>query len=168
MLLLRKREFRPYWFETGTPTFLVDMLAESGTAPLDLEEMVVSERLLSAFEADHIAIEALLFQTGYLTIRETLDGGGPPWYRLAYPNQEVRQALSEVPLPHLIDASDLDALQGLRRGFAPVAQPVQGRSARGVLRIGGLRLPGHAGGPPDGGGQRERWSRRHRGAGRGA
>ena len=112
LLLLQKREFRPYWFETGTPTFLVDMLAESGTAPLDLEDMVASERLLSAFDVDHIGTEALLFQTGYLTIREAVGAGGRIRYRLSYPNQEVRRALSEVLLPHLIAASDLDALRG--------------------------------------------------------
>ena len=49
----------------------------------------------------HIATEALLFQTGYLTIRRTELRGGRMYYRLGYPNQEVQQSLNESLLNHL-------------------------------------------------------------------
>ena len=42
---------------------------------------------------DHVGIEALLFQTGYLTIRGTERRGNRTWYRLGYPNRAVRQSL---------------------------------------------------------------------------
>ena len=54
-----------------------------------------SEALLSAFDVDEMSTEALLFQTGSLTIleEENRNGGSP--YRLGYPNREVRQSLNE-------------------------------------------------------------------------
>ena len=57
--------------------------------------MLGSDALLSAFDVDHITTEALLFQTGYLTIRHTELRGSRTYYRLGYPNQEVRQSLNE-------------------------------------------------------------------------
>ena len=63
--------------------------------------MLGSNDLLSAFDVDHITTEALLFQTGYLTIRHTEPRDSMTYYRLDYPNQEVRQSLNESLLNHL-------------------------------------------------------------------
>ena len=57
--------------------------------------MVASSDLLSSFDVDDVATEALLFQTGYLTITDTEFIGGKALYRLGYPNREVRQSLNE-------------------------------------------------------------------------
>ena len=57
--------------------------------------MVASGDLLSSFDVDDIATEALLFQTDYLTITGSEDLGGKTLYRLGYPNREVRQSLNE-------------------------------------------------------------------------
>ena len=70
MLYLRHREFKPYWFETGTPTFLVRLLAERGFFTPNLARLRTNLELLSTFDVEHIAPEALLFQTDYLTIRQ--------------------------------------------------------------------------------------------------
>ncbi len=51
---------------------------------------------------DHIGTEALLFQTGYLTITGAQQLGGKELYRLGYPNREVRQSLNEHLLRHLV------------------------------------------------------------------
>ena len=101
LLLFRNREFGAWWFETGTPAFLVDMLFQRRVSSLALDDMVGSSDLLSAFDVDHIATEALLFQTGYLTIRRTERRGTRTFYRLGYPNLEVRQSLNESLLKHL-------------------------------------------------------------------
>ena len=101
LLLLRRREFAAHWFETGTPAFLVDMLFERQVASVSLDQTVSTEALLSAFDvggrsaAEHIGTEALLFQTGYLTITGEEELGGKALYRLGYPNREVRQSLNE-------------------------------------------------------------------------
>ena len=95
LLLFRRRSFEAYWFETGTPTFLIETLFNRRVSSLELNEMLGSDELLSTFDVDHIATEALLFQTGYLTITEKEDLGGKSLYRLSYPNREVRQSLNE-------------------------------------------------------------------------
>ena len=69
--------------------------------PPDLERVHASETLLSTFDVNFIAPEALLFQTGYLTITGVEEQPNDyPRYRLGYPNREVRRGLNE----HLLDA----------------------------------------------------------------
>ena len=103
LLLFDHRRFGAYWFETGTPTFLLNLLVERGVGSLALEGMRGGDALLSTFDVDHIATEALLFQTGYLTIQAEEDRGGHRFYRLGYPNREVRQSLNECLLNRLTD-----------------------------------------------------------------
>ena len=75
LLLFREREFRPYWYETGNPSFLLKVLKNRPVFLPDLNRRHATHTLLSTFEVDHIAIEALLFQTGYLTIRSVIPRG---------------------------------------------------------------------------------------------
>ena len=70
LLLLNGREFRPYWFETGSPTFPFQTLMEKSVSPMELENRMAGMSLVSKFDVNDIGIEALLFQTGYLTIVE--------------------------------------------------------------------------------------------------
>ena len=102
LLLFDEREFGCYWFESATPTFLVETLFRRRISSLSLDGMLTSTELLSSFDVDAIATEALLFQTGYLTIRDVRDRGGVRRYRLGYPNREVRQSLNESLLRRLV------------------------------------------------------------------
>ena len=128
------REFKAWWFETGSPAFLVQTLFRRQVSSVSLGEMVGSEALLSAFDVDDIAPEALLFQTGYLTIREARRRGERVSYRLGYPNREVRQSLNESLLGYLVrnpsrrevnsdrlydllEANDFDGLRALFQSF---------------------------------------------------
>ena len=95
LLLFRQRKFKAHWFETGSPKFLIDTLLRRGVPTPDLEGMVGTEALLSAFDIDEMSVEALLFQTGYLTITGEDAENGLAQYRLGYPNREVRQSLNE-------------------------------------------------------------------------
>ena len=104
--LLRTRRFRPYWFETGTPAFLVKTLIEKRISIPTLDRMQGDDELLSKFDVEDMAPEALLFQTGYLTILgEELDFDGTPRYRLGYPNHEVRRSLNKSLLAALAPPS---------------------------------------------------------------
>ena len=105
LLLFDSREFKAYWFETGTPTFLIETLFKRHVSSLELGEMVGSDELLSTFDVDHISTEALLFQTGYLTITDEEDLGGKRLYQLGYPNREVRQSFNESLLCYLVQDS---------------------------------------------------------------
>jgi len=134
LLLFDRREFRDWWFETGSPQFLIDTLRERGVLPLDLDGVSCGEARLSAFDVGAMEPEALLFQTGYLTIiGEDEDG-----FRLGYPNLEVRRSLNDAllkaiawPTPRslmrgpglarLLRAGDLEGLeQHLRALFAGI------------------------------------------------
>ena len=94
LLLFRNREFRPYWFETGTPTFLVDLLTQRDTFTPELGQWVTMDSLLSTFDVDEICSEALLFQSGYLTIGSQFKMGARTEYTLKYPNLEVEASLN--------------------------------------------------------------------------
>ena len=134
LLLFRRREFAAYWFETGSPAFLVETLTKRGVSPVDLETMMGTDELLSAFDVEDIATEALLFQTGYLTIREHSRAAGQTLFRLGYPNREVRQSLNgsllrrlagrttrqaqnSIRLHELLAANDFDGLKALFHAF---------------------------------------------------
>ena len=104
LLLLDTREFRAHWFETGSPRFLLDLMVRRGAFGLELDGMVVGEAMLSAFDVDHIGTEALLWQTGYLTIADRIRRRGRSHYRLAFPNREVRESLNLSLLDALTDS----------------------------------------------------------------
>ena len=114
LLLFRRRKFDSYWFETGTPAFLVETLFKRRVSSLALDEMFGSADLLSTFDVDDIATEALLFQTGYLTIQSEEDLGGEPLYRLGYPNREVRQSLNRSLLRYLVRDSSRQMANSVR------------------------------------------------------
>ena len=101
LTLLDERMFKAHWFETATPTFLVDTLMRRGVSTATLGGTWTSTELLSAFDVDHITTEALLFQTGYLTITGTQQQDDKTLYRLDYPNLEVRRSLNEALLHQL-------------------------------------------------------------------
>ncbi|WPL11595.1 ATP-binding protein [Thiorhodovibrio litoralis] len=101
LLLFDSRQFRSWWFETATPTFLIDVLAGRHTFVPSLERLLTDEQLLSTFDVDYIATEALLFQTGYLTIDHMRQHGAVTQYVLRYPNLEVRSSLNNALLHQL-------------------------------------------------------------------
>ena len=97
LLLFNERRFGAHWFETGTPKFLIDTLIERAVPTVSLGGTVAGEDLLSTFDVDYISTEALLFQTGYLTITgEEHQEMGHALYRLDYPNLEVRMSLNRA------------------------------------------------------------------------
>lgn len=135
LLLFKNRDFRPYWFETGTPTFLVNFMSERGFFTPDLSRLRTDLELISAFDVDYISPEALLFQTGYLTIHQAQQPIFGHWiYILGYPNREVESSLNSSllaaysgdarrafenrwRLQELLMANDLPALRDLFHAF---------------------------------------------------
>jgi hypothetical protein len=88
-------KFKNYWFETGTPTFLMDMIRAKQYFLPDLENLEVSEQLLNTFDVGNIPIESLMFQTGYLTIKKTATIFNQVIHTLSYPNFEVKNAFNQ-------------------------------------------------------------------------
>ncbi len=114
LLLFDSRAFKGHWFETGSPTFLVETLFRRRVRSVDLDGMLASDELLSTFDVDEIAPEALLFQTGYLTIAQAEPRGGETFYRLGYPNREVRQGLNGSLLRYLVKDSTRQTTNSVR------------------------------------------------------
>ena len=114
LLFFRERQFRPYWFETGTPTFLIDVLTERGFFAPDFERLHATEALLSSFDVEKIATLALLWQTGYLTFKGSRQLGARIEYALTYPNLEVKSALNDALLKGLMN-DDMSAEQAQSR-----------------------------------------------------
>lgn len=90
---LHKKEFGSFWFLTATPSFLVERLYVLGVNLSSLLNSEVSPTMLASADASHSSPIALLFQTGYLTIK----GYEKEWdaYKLGIPNLEVKKGLFE-------------------------------------------------------------------------
>ncbi len=87
---LRSEEFENYWFETGTPTFLVKKMKD--TRFFKIEPMKASDSVLNSYDLENLNPLTILFQTGYVTILEKYRQG---IYIIDYPNQEVKASLEE-------------------------------------------------------------------------
>ncbi|OGT49976.1 MAG: hypothetical protein A3F17_00195 [Gammaproteobacteria bacterium RIFCSPHIGHO2_12_FULL_41_15] len=89
-------EYRSYWFETGSPSFLIKLLEKNRFYMPDFESLSLPESSLGDIDIHHIPFAVLAFQTGYFTIKDkTIDPSGRVWYTLSYPNQEVKISLTE-------------------------------------------------------------------------
>lgn len=86
------RDFRNYWFQTGTPTWLVNLMKHN--REFDLENVFIGENSLSNFNVEHVAIVPVLFQTGYLTIKNY--HSKKRLYELGFPNREVEESLTDA------------------------------------------------------------------------
>jgi hypothetical protein len=95
LLYLRNREFDSYWYKTGTPSFLIKLIKDKKYDVTQLENKIVKKNILEKFDIEEIRIEALMFQTGYLTIKEVFQKEYGQEYKLGFPNKEVRISFNE-------------------------------------------------------------------------
>jgi hypothetical protein len=93
LFLDKGKVFRNYWFETGNPTFFMELFKKNQYFLPDLEKIQVTEDVLDSFDVETIIPITLLFQSGYLTIKETHIDFNQLIFTLKIPNMEVRQAL---------------------------------------------------------------------------
>lgn len=96
--------FDNYWFETGTPTFLIKLIKQNRYFLPRLSNIVVDKRIISSFDVEFLDLEVILYQSGYLTIdsvREKRRGGIE--YLLRLPNEEVKISLNDYILDYLFE-----------------------------------------------------------------
>ncbi|MCB0187885.1 MAG: ATP-binding protein [Caldilineaceae bacterium] len=107
LLLFKTERFANHWFETGTPNFLVRLIRNGNPDVERYEALQVVETAFSIYDIRRLSIVPLLFQTGYLTIKNY--DKERQLFTLSYPNYEVRNAfLSNV----------LDVFSNLEQGFS--------------------------------------------------
>ena len=101
---LTRREFENYWFQTGTPTFLIKLLQENDYDLKDLSEGNITARDLTSKESMLSAPVALFYQSGYLTIKDYNKKSGA--YKLGYPNKEVEESFLDFILPKYMHTNE--------------------------------------------------------------
>jgi len=100
--------YKNYWFETGTPTFLIHLLKQRNYFIPQLEHLIVDEGLINSFDIEKIKLETVLFQAGYLTIDKVgQTRRGALEYRLKLPNKEVMLSLNDMFIDYLTDERSL-------------------------------------------------------------
>jgi hypothetical protein len=87
--LFDQRAFQDYWFKTGTPTFLINKIKEAGE--FRFNHLEVSRGVFDSYDLENLDLHALLFQTGYLTLKHTDEERGV--FTLDYPNREVEESM---------------------------------------------------------------------------
>ncbi len=92
--LFYHQRFANYWFETGTPTFLVKLVKDQQYDITQLNHLELREVAFSTYDLENLAVTPLLYQTGYLTIKAY--DPKTRKYTLAYPNYEVELLLGEL------------------------------------------------------------------------
>ena len=90
LMFLWDKRYKCYWFESGTPTFLLELIKKRKFFVPVLEEMRISDSQLTEFDVNNIQLDVLLFQTGYLTIKSETEIAGRTTYTLKIPNNDVR------------------------------------------------------------------------------
>jgi hypothetical protein len=107
LLLFQKLQFGDFWFKSGTPTFLINLLKEQELYVVD--DMRVSGILFDSYDLENMDARALMFQTGYLTVKQY-----DPYrnrYTLGYPNREVEEAMNNYLIGSLLNRMPVDALR---------------------------------------------------------
>ncbi|MDR0547189.1 MAG: ATP-binding protein [Dysgonamonadaceae bacterium] len=93
--LFNEKKFIDYWFESGTPTFLVDLIKQRNDIQLITKPFPLAADAFNAYDIQNIDTKLLLFQTGYLTVKSIRKNpfSNSLTYLLDIPNQEVRTGL---------------------------------------------------------------------------
>ena len=100
---LAEGQMNSYWFGSGTPTYLLNMMRKYDFTPIDLgEQMDASKDDFDAATETMTTIMPLLYQSGYITIKNY--DPETELYTLALPNKEVRIGLYRSMLPHYLAA----------------------------------------------------------------
>ena len=110
LFIKNQRMFKNYWFETGTPKFLIDLIKKHSYFIPRLNGLRVNESLLNSFDIENLNLETILFQTGYLTIKRLISSGVGVRYELGFPNKEVQISFNDAILQSMIVVSEKELL----------------------------------------------------------
>ncbi len=90
--MFTENSFGNFWFSTGTPTFLVKLIKSQQNDLVEFENLPVKSYTFESYDIENMDIAGVLFQTGYLTIKQITIENSDNTYHLSYPNQEVRDS----------------------------------------------------------------------------
>jgi hypothetical protein len=114
LLYLKNKVFKNYWYETGKTEFLFKLLKTKNYELPYLNKLYYTSDILDKFDIEYIIIEALMFQTGYLTIKEVKQIQSEEMYLLDYPNKEVRQSFNRDLVFYITKSYHTDRIYNLK------------------------------------------------------
>ncbi len=94
--------FKNYWFKTGTPSFLIKLFQTQNYNLAKFENLKVSEELIDSFDIEDISLETVMFQSGYLTIKEQIIRRNRIQYILTFPNLETKMSFNNYLLNYFV------------------------------------------------------------------
>jgi len=107
---LKDGKLKGYWEQTGRATLIINRIERAGKKPEDLENVPADAFTLDVCDAETLPMESLLYQGGYLTIKDVIRGDPrkdeTDKYVLAPPNREVREALKRGYLSQVMGLKD--------------------------------------------------------------
>ena len=96
--VMASRDYRNYWIASGTPSLLAEQLKKTDADIEKTTNIRCSQNALEGLDIDNISVEALFYQTGYLTIKKY--DHRRDLYHLGLPNEEVKQGFLEYLIPY--------------------------------------------------------------------
>jgi hypothetical protein len=127
LLLFYNMKFKNYWFETATPTFLIELIKEKGEDIKEIEREGVDELMFSSYEIEDLKVKALLYQTGYITIKRYEKKRRLYW--LGYPNYEVKQAF----LKYLAESFSKIKVESLEGYIWKIIDTLEAKDCSGLI-----------------------------------
>ncbi len=124
-----ERKFGAYWFTSGTPTYLINMMRKYDTLPTDINRVEADESEFDAPTEEMTTLMPLLYQSGYITIKDY--NRDYNYYTLDVPNKEVKVGLTKALIPSYVTRNTLATTTTARR----IAQALDKQDMDGALHL---------------------------------
>jgi len=124
-----KRELGAYWFSSGTPTYLINMMRKHSAVPTDITRVEADESEFDTPTEEMHTIMPLLYQSGYITIKDY--NRDYNYYTLDVPNKEVKVGLTKALIPSYVTPNTLATTNTARR----IAQALDKQDMDGALHL---------------------------------
>ena len=128
-----QKRFAGFWYASGTPGFLPEMIKKKPESYTNIKNFEITEHMLDSADIDKLALEPLLFQTGYLTIKDIQYIYDEPIYILELPNREVKLAFNLHVLSAMTENDDVQTGQ-MRLGINRALQTGNPQKMLDLLR----------------------------------
>ena len=124
-----EKNFGAYWFASGTPTYLINMMKKFEVLPSDISRVEADESEFDAPTENMPTIMPLLYQSGYITIKDYDKEFN--YYTLDVPNKEVKVGLTKALIPSYVTPNTLTTTNTARR----IAQCLAKQDMEGALQL---------------------------------
>ncbi len=117
LFIQNEYKYKNYWFESGTPSFLIKLIKENNYFLPKLSDIRTGEEILGSFDIENIQLEVILFQAGYLTIGEEFIEDDEIEYNLVIPNKEVKISLNKYIIQQIYNDYEVEKRKNLRKSL---------------------------------------------------